>query len=158
MITRAIRRKLTALAWLLAGTALPALAQTPSVHQGNTVAATDCGIDDEQLKPAVEAVVNADYPHRNARCKDLHTHPEPAFQETRTAARLAAEMRKLGFDVTEQIGRTGVAAIYRNEPGPTVLVRTELDALPMEEKTGVEAMSLTVMHTLQWNKAAGQSS
>ncbi|BEU66387.1 hypothetical protein ACI2TP_04155 [Ralstonia nicotianae] len=51
--------------------------------------------------------------------------------------------------MTAQIGRTGVAAIYRNRPRPTVLVRTELDALPMEEKTGVEAMSLTVMHTLQ---------
>lgn len=67
-------------------------------------------------------------------------------------------MRKLGFDVTEQVGRTGVVAVYRNGPGPTVPVRTGLDALPMEEKTGVEAMSLTVMHALQWNKAAGQSS
>mgnify|MGYP003344715004 CR=1 FL=1 len=46
-------------------------------------------------------------------------------------------MRKIGFDVTEHVGKTGVVAVYRNGPGPTILVRTELDALPMEEKTGL---------------------
>jgi hippurate hydrolase len=69
--------------------------------------------------------------------KDIHAHPEVAMQETRTAALLAAEMRNLGFTVTEHVGKTGVVAIYRNGSGPTVLVRTELDALPMEEKTGL---------------------
>jgi amidohydrolase len=68
---------------------------------------------------------------------DIHTHPELSFQETRTAALLAAEMRKLGFTVTEGVGGTGIVAVVRNGPGPTVLVRTELDALPMEEKTGL---------------------
>ena len=53
----------------------------------------------------------------------------------KTAAKLAAEMRALGFEVTEKVGGTGLVAIYRNGPGPTVMVRTELDALPMEEKT-----------------------
>ena len=69
--------------------------------------------------------------------KDLHAHPEVGFQETRTAARLAAEMRKLGFTVTEGVGKTGLVAIMSNGPGPVVLVRTELDGLPMEEKTGL---------------------
>jgi hippurate hydrolase len=68
---------------------------------------------------------------------DLHAHPELSFQETRTAALLASEMRKLGFTVTERIGRTGVVAVARNGAGPTVMVRTELDALPMEERTGL---------------------
>ena len=63
--------------------------------------------------------------------------PSSAFQETRTAARLAAEMRALGYEVTEGIGKTGIVALYRNGPGPTVMVRTELDALPMPEKTGL---------------------
>jgi hippurate hydrolase len=77
------------------------------------------------------------YPHLDALYKDIHAHPELAFQESRTAALLAGEMRKLGFEVTEHVGGTGVVAIYRNGAGPTVLVRTELDALPMEEKTGL---------------------
>ena len=83
------------------------------------------------------ALINGMYPQLEAVYKDLHAHPEIAFQEERTAARLAAEMRKIGFDVTEKVGKTGVVAIYKNGPGPMVLVRTELDGLPMEEKTGL---------------------
>jgi amidohydrolase len=55
----------------------------------------------------------------------------------KTAAKLAAEMRALGFDVTEKVGKTGLVAIYKKGDGPTIMVRTELDALPMEEKTGL---------------------
>lgn len=83
------------------------------------------------------SVINGIYPQLDAIYKDLHANPEIAFQETRTAARLAAEMRKIGFEVTEKVGKTGVVAIYKNGPGPLVLVRTELDGLPMEEKSGL---------------------
>nr|WP_051972132.1 amidohydrolase [Massilia sp. 9096] len=89
------------------------------------------------LKGAVSTRVDAMYPWLEPIYKDLHAHPEIAFQETRSAARLAAEMRKLGFEVTEKVGRTGLVALLRNGAGPTVLVRTELDGLPMEEKTGL---------------------
>ena len=89
------------------------------------------------LKAAIEASVEADYPKLDALYKEIHTHPELAFQEVKTAARLAAEMRSLGFEVTEKVGKTGLVAIYRNGDGPTIMVRTELDALPMEEKTGL---------------------
>ena len=89
------------------------------------------------LKNDVTTRVNAMYPWLDGIYKDLHTHPEIAFQEVRTAAKLAAEMRQLGFEVTEKIGKTGIVAIYKNGPGPTVMVRTELDGLPMEEKTGL---------------------
>lgn len=68
---------------------------------------------------------------------DIHAHPELGGQETRTAALLAAQMRALGFTVTERIGGTGVVAVLRNGDGPTVMVRTEMDGLPMEEKTGL---------------------
>ena len=85
----------------------------------------------------IDSVLDKDYPHLEDIYKDLHSHPEVAMQENRTATLLAAEMRKLGFTVTEHVGKTGIVAIYRNGPGPTVLVRTELDALPMEEKTGL---------------------
>ncbi|MEC4592880.1 MULTISPECIES: amidohydrolase [Nitrospirillum] len=93
--------------------------------------------DAAQTKTAVEAEVGADYGHLDALYKDIHSHPEVAYQEVRTAARLAKEMKALGFEVTEHVGKTGIVAIYRNGAGPTVMVRTELDALPMEEKTGL---------------------
>lgn len=94
-------------------------------------------IDVAALKTAIEASVEADYPALDALYKEIHAHPEIAFQEVKTAARLAAEMRTLGFEVTEKVGKTGLVAIYKNGDGPTVMVRTELDALPMEEKTGL---------------------
>src|SRR5471032_496787 len=81
--------------------------------------------------------INAMYPQLDAIYKDLHAHPEIAFQEVQTAAKLAADMRAIGFEVTEKVGKTGLVAIYKNGAGPTVLVRTELDGLPMEEKSGV---------------------
>ncbi|MFO1108923.1 MAG: amidohydrolase [Bradyrhizobium sp.] len=92
-------------------------------------------IDVERLKAGIETAFEADYPKLDALYKELHAHPELAFEEVKTAARLAAEMRGLGFEVTEQVGKTGLVAIYKNGDGPTIMVRTELDALPMEEKT-----------------------
>jgi amidohydrolase len=85
----------------------------------------------------VAPIVTGMYPSLETLYKDLHANPEIAFQEVRTAGKMADEMRKLGFEVTEKVGGTGVVAIYKNGAGPTVLVRTELDALPMEEKTGL---------------------
>jgi amidohydrolase len=98
-------------------------------------------LDVIKLKAAIEASVEADYPKLDALYKDIHAHPEIAFQEVKTAAKLAAEMRALGFEVTEKIGKTGLVAIYSNGDGPTIMVRTELDALPMEEKTGLSYAS-----------------
>lgn len=94
-------------------------------------------LDAVKLRAAIETSVDSDYPKLDALYKDLHAHPEIAFQEVKTAARLATEMRALGFEVTEQVGKTGLVAIYKNGDGPTIMVRTELDALPMEEKTGL---------------------
>lgn len=95
------------------------------------------GASSSPLHAQVAPIVNGMYPSLEVLYKDLHANPEVAFQEVRTAAKLAEEMKKLGFEVTEKVGGTGVVAIYRNGTGPTVLVRTELDALPMEEKTGL---------------------
>lgn len=89
-----------------------------------------------QDSAAVAVQINGMYPQLETIYKDLHQHPEIAFQEVRTAAKLAAEMRALGFEVTEKVGKTGIVAIYRNGKGPMVLVRTEMDGLPMEEKSG----------------------
>ncbi|QXZ09243.1 amidohydrolase [Comamonas sp. Y33R10-2] len=94
-------------------------------------------LDPQPLQPQLQQVIDKMTPQLRSVYEDLHAHPELGFEETRTAAKLAAEMRQLGFEVTEGIGKTGLVAIYRNGAGPTVMVRTELDALPMEEKTGL---------------------
>jgi amidohydrolase len=90
------------------------------------------------------AEVDAVYPDIEALYIDLHRNPELAFQETQTAAKLAARTRALGFDVTTGVGRTGIVAVMRNGPGPAVMLRTELDALPVEEKTGLPFASTVV--------------
>ena len=69
--------------------------------------------------------------------KDLHSHPELSFQEHRSAAIMAAEARKAGFTVTEKVGGTGVVAVMVNGAGPTVLIRADMDALPVKEMTGL---------------------
>jgi hippurate hydrolase len=75
--------------------------------------------------------------------RELHAAPELAMAETRTAARLAPELRKLGYEVTEKVGRTGIVAVLRNGPGKTVLLRADMDGLPLEEKTGLPFASKT---------------
>src|SRR4030081_2303243 len=94
-------------------------------------------LDVVSLKQSIETSFESEYPKLDALYKDIHAHPELAFQEEKTAAKLAAEMRAIGFVVTEKVGRTGLVALYKNGDGPTIMVRTELDALPMEEKTGL---------------------
>lgn len=69
--------------------------------------------------------------------RDLHANPELSFQEKRSSAILAAEAKKAGFEVTTGVGGTGVVAVMRNGPGPVVLLRTDMDALPVAEKTGL---------------------
>ncbi len=69
--------------------------------------------------------------------RQLHAHPELSFQEEKTSARLAEELRKLGIEVTTKVGRHGVVGLLKNGPGPTVMIRTDLDALPVTEATGL---------------------
>jgi amidohydrolase len=90
--------------------------------------------------------------------RDLHAHPELSRHEEHTSGVLAGELRKAGYTVTERLGKYadgaaafGIVAVMKNGSGPTVLVRTELDALPVEEQTGVQFAS--VVHS---KNAAGQ--
>lgn len=69
--------------------------------------------------------------------KQIHAQPELAFQEEKTAARLAKELRGAGFAVTEKVGGTGVVGVFKNGNGPTILVRADMDALPIVEQTGL---------------------
>ena len=88
-------------------------------------------------EPPALAGLDVLYPSLDALYLDLHRNPEISQHEARTAAEMAARLRAVGFDVTEHVGVTGVVGVLKNGKGPTVLVRTDLDALPMPEKTGL---------------------
>ncbi len=77
------------------------------------------------------------YPELERLYVELHQNPELSLQEQKTAARLAARLKALGFEVTEGVGGHGLVALMRNGSGPTVMLRTDLDALPIEEQTGL---------------------
>src|SRR5689334_20938682 len=78
--------------------------------------------------------------------KEIHTHPELSFQETKTAALAATKLKDFGYEVLEGIGRTGVVGILRNGGGQTVLARADMDALPIRENTGLPyASTLTAV-------------
>lgn len=108
----------------------------------------------DDLRPQVDA----ELPALLTLYRDLHAHPELSRHEERTSALLAGELRKAGYTVTEHLGRYtdggagfGIVAVMKNGSGPAVLVRTELDALPVEEKTGAPFAS-----TVRSKNAAGQ--
>jgi len=91
-----------------------------------------------QAKPQVNAgEIDAIYPDIEKIYLDLHQSPELSGQEVQTARKMAEHLRALGFEVTTGVGGTGVVGVLRNGPGPVVALRTELDALPVEEKTGL---------------------
>ena len=118
------KRAAGVLVCLLAMTALPAAAQ-------------GAGTPPPALLGSLNAQVEADTGRLTTLFKDIHQHPELAFMEKRTAGIIARELRSLGFEVKEGIGVTGVAAIYRNGQGPTVMYRADMDANAVEEATGL---------------------
>src|ERR1700745_2103867 len=76
-------------------------------------------------------------PDLEALYKDVHSHPELSMQETRTAGLAADRLRAAGYEVTTAVGKTGVVGLLRNGDGPTVVLRGDMDALPVEEATGL---------------------
>lgn len=105
--------------WRWAGTSLVVLAAAPAQA--------------DELRDAV----TADLPALVELYKDLHANPELSFQEVETAKKLAARARTMGFEVTEGVGKTGVVAVMRNGDGPTVMLRADMDGLPVIEQTGL---------------------
>ncbi len=92
--------------------------------------------------------IRGDLPALLSLYRDLHAHPELSNQEVRTAARLAREIAGLGFTVTPKVGGNGIVAVMENGAGPVVLLRTDMDALPVTEATGLPFASVEkgVMH------------
>jgi amidohydrolase len=86
---------------------------------------------------AITPVVEREYASLEQLYTHCHAHPELSFREQNTAARLAAELKALGIEVTTGVGGHGVVGVLKNGAGPTILVRTDLDALPLKELTGL---------------------
>ncbi|MFL5329623.1 MAG: amidohydrolase [Gemmataceae bacterium] len=120
MINQRLRAALFALAMPALATAQPAPAEP-------------LGKRTEQINRKIAG----DLPELESLYRYLHTHPELSSQEAETAARMARELKDAGFEVTAGVGGYGVVGVLKNGPGPTVLVRTDLDALPVTENTGL---------------------
>lgn len=101
-------------------------------------ATTPAFAQDAALKAAVEADYDANL---GALFDHFHRNPELSGMEVRTAARMASELRALGYEVTEGVGGTGVVAVLRNGDGPTVMIRADMDGLPLAEQSGLENAS-----------------
>jgi len=89
------------------------------------------------LHEQVQARVNQEYPGLFDLYRHLHAHPELSRHEEKTGERVAGELKQAGFDVTSRVGGYGVVGVLRNGNGPTILIRTDLDALPVKEQTGL---------------------
>jgi hippurate hydrolase len=109
----------------------------------SSAVAADATRDVGDIVPELQAI----QPGLEALYRDLHQHPELAFHETRTADTLAKRLKALGYEVTTGVGKTGLVAILSNGPGPVIMLRTELDALPVEEKTGLSFVSKATMQS-----------
>jgi amidohydrolase len=86
---------------------------------------------------ALSDAIRADMPQLMSLYRDLHANPELSMQESRTPTKLAPELRKLGFTVTEKVGKTGVVGVMKNGPGPVLMIRADMDGLPVVEQTGL---------------------
>jgi len=99
----------------------------------------DSAMNETHSTPSDPALLALDdlLPDLEALYKDLHSHPELSMQERRTANVAADQLRAAGYEVTTDIGHTGVVGLLRNGDGPTVMLRADMDALPVEETTGL---------------------
>ena len=98
----------------------------------------------EGIKVSVEVEVDAQYAYLENLYRHFHANPELSTQEFETAARLADELRKAGFEVREKFGMTGIVGLLENGEGPTLLLRADMDALPVKESTGLDYASRVI--------------
>ena len=106
------------------------------------------------IDATIKSLTKTELSDLGALYKDLHQAPELSFEEKATSKRVAAELRKSGFEVTENVGGFGVVAVLKNGTGPTVMIRTDMDALPITEETGASYAS-KVKTTVVGGQAAG---
>ena len=105
-----------------------------------------------QITDKINAQAGTEAEYAFTLCKFLHQHPELSFQEFETAARMAKELEAVGFEVTRNFGGNNVVGIFKNGAGPVIMIRTDMDALPIEEKTGLPFASVRTAVDASGNK------
>ncbi len=113
--------------WTFAGVWLGCLAMSAQIGGPATLS----------RRETVQALVNREYPQLLELYQHFHMHPELSLHEQQTSQRVAAELNQSGFEVTAGVGGFGVVSVLRNGSGPTILLRSDLDALPVKEQTGL---------------------
>src|SRR5690348_9332250 len=110
-------------------------ANTPETPEssGSGRSSKEIAADSSTILPELNDLL----PDLEALYKDIHSHPELSMQETRTAGIAAERLRAAGYEVTTGVGKTGVVGLLRNGDGPTVMLRADMDALPVKEDTGL---------------------
>lgn len=108
-------------------------------------------VDPVRSASAVLTGLSASVPELEALYQDLHAHPELSMQEARTAGIAAERLRRAGYEVTAGVGATGVVGLLRNGEGPTVMVRADMDALPIAERTGLPYASAVTAKDAEGN-------
>lgn len=109
---------------------------------------------DALLTDTLTQRIGVEYPTLEALYHDLHRNPELSLMEERTAGVIARELRAAGLEVVEKFGGFGVVGVLRNGPGPTLMIRTDLDGLPVAEETGLPYASKTKVKDLAGNEVA----
>jgi len=107
------------------------------------------------VRDAVRARVDAEYPSLFQLYTNLHAHPELSLHEEKSSMRMADELKRAGYEVTTRVGGYGVVAVLKNGNGPTVLVRADIDALPVKEQTGVPYASTVTTKDDAGNDVSG---
>ncbi|MEO7598062.1 MAG: amidohydrolase [Opitutus sp.] len=128
-LTSTIERARLAVAFALG------LAVTASAFAASATARSQSDLG--KIRQTVAATLEADYPSLSEFYQDLHRHPELSLMEVKTSAKLAAQLRSAGYEVTERVGGYGIVAVLKNGAGPTLLIRCDLDGLPVTEETGL---------------------
>lgn len=100
----------------------------------------------------IQKEIDYEYPSLEILYRDLHSHPELSFREQKTSIRLENELRDIGFEVESYVGGYGIVGILRNGNGPTVLIRTDMDALPVKEQTGLPYASIVCTKDEHWRE------
>ena len=103
------------------------------------------------IKNEFKSYLEKDIPYLKNLYLNIHQNPEISLMEKETSIKLADELKKIGFDVTENFGGYGVVGVYKNGNGPTILYRTDMDALPMEEKTELPYASKVITKNFDGN-------
>jgi len=136
---RILRTSAVTIALAVAGLSASIAAESPETNASN---ASVTAVSNAATMAAITSAVEADYDAYLAPLfVHFHENPELSFLENKTAERMAAELRATGLEVTENVGGTGVVGLVKNGEGPLILLRADMDGLPVKEKSGLEYAS-----------------